>query len=110
MNGYTLASTFRHGDLVCAALVTVTGYGRAEDVSRSRRAGVDHHLVKPVVTMVLFQMVASPNEGSAIVDSTHSKIATQAFKERATGVNVARIASTTVRMATTTVTVFWTGV
>ena len=29
-------------------LVAVTGYGRAEDLRRSREAGFDHHLVKPV--------------------------------------------------------------
>ena len=33
------------GDTV---LVAVTGYGRDEDRSRSREAGFDHHLVKPV--------------------------------------------------------------
>jgi CheY-like chemotaxis protein len=29
-------------------LVAVTGYGQAEDRLRSREAGFDHHLVKPV--------------------------------------------------------------
>jgi len=29
-------------------LVAMTGYGRPEDISRSREAGFDDHLVKPV--------------------------------------------------------------
>ena len=29
-------------------LVALTGYGRDDDVRRSRDAGFDHHLVKPI--------------------------------------------------------------
>ena len=31
-----------------AYLVAMTGYGQSEDRRRSREAGFDHHLVKPV--------------------------------------------------------------
>ncbi len=48
MDGYAVAAALRRNGLTGAALVAVTGYGRDEDISRSRQAGFDHHLVKPV--------------------------------------------------------------
>jgi DNA-binding NarL/FixJ family response regulator len=59
MDGYALAAALRHGGLVGATLVAVTGYGRAEDVSRSRRAGFGHHLVKPVDLAALLSITAA---------------------------------------------------
>jgi PAS domain S-box-containing protein len=48
MDGYALATALRAAGLDRAALVAVTGYGRAEDVQRSRALGFDRHIVKPV--------------------------------------------------------------
>jgi CheY-like chemotaxis protein/predicted Rdx family selenoprotein len=48
MDGYALAAALRDTGLDRAALVAVTGYGRDDDVRRSREAGFDDHLVKPV--------------------------------------------------------------
>jgi len=48
MDGYELATALRAAGLDRAALVAVTGYGRIEDMQRSRERGFDHHLVKPV--------------------------------------------------------------
>jgi signal transduction histidine kinase/CheY-like chemotaxis protein len=49
MDGYEVARTVRAdptlGDVV---LIALTGYGTAEDKARSRAAGFQHHLVKPV--------------------------------------------------------------
>jgi signal transduction histidine kinase/DNA-binding response OmpR family regulator len=39
-------------------LVAMTGYGQEEDRRRSREAGFDHHLVKPVDPQVLRQLLA----------------------------------------------------
>jgi len=39
-------------------LVAVTGYGRDEDKRRSREAGFDHHLVKPIDAETLARVVA----------------------------------------------------
>ena len=39
--------------------MAVTGYGREEDRRRSRQAGFDHHLVKPVDMAALRQAMAS---------------------------------------------------
>jgi CheY-like chemotaxis protein len=48
MDGYDVAARLRAAGHTRAALVALTGYGREDDVRRSREAGFDHHLVKPV--------------------------------------------------------------
>jgi two-component system CheB/CheR fusion protein len=48
MDGYQLAGALRAAGHRMASLVAVTGYGRDDDMRRSRDAGFDHHLVKPV--------------------------------------------------------------
>jgi signal transduction histidine kinase len=49
MNGYDVARRFReHPDLQKVVLVAQTGWGQEDDRRRSRDAGFDHHLVKPV--------------------------------------------------------------
>src|SRR5262249_5636828 len=50
MDGYEVARQLReHGDRQEATiLVAVTGYGQEEDRLRSRQAGFDYHMVKPV--------------------------------------------------------------
>lgn len=47
MSGYQIAKRLRAGGST-ARLVALTGYGQREDRERSRLAGFDHHLVKPV--------------------------------------------------------------
>ena len=41
-------------------LIALTGYGQDEDRRRSREAGFDHHLVKPVDPDALLSMVSRP--------------------------------------------------
>jgi PAS domain S-box-containing protein len=49
MDGYRLASELRAREVTAQALlIAVTGYGQAHDRQRSKEAGFDHHLVKPV--------------------------------------------------------------
>jgi CheY-like chemotaxis protein len=49
MDGYGVARALRADpDTASAYLVAVTGYGRPEDIQRSREAGFDLHLTKPV--------------------------------------------------------------
>ncbi len=49
LDGYELARRLRQDPrFTQVMLVALTGYGREEDVARSRAAGFDHHLVKPV--------------------------------------------------------------
>src|SRR5690606_30648277 len=47
LDGYEVATRLRQSDLA-TALIAVSGYGQADDRQRSRIAGFDHHLVKPV--------------------------------------------------------------
>jgi two-component system CheB/CheR fusion protein len=48
MDGYAVAARLRAAGHDRAALVALTGYGQEDDLRRSREAGFDHHLVKPV--------------------------------------------------------------
>ncbi len=49
MDGYVVAQELRkRPELKGTLLIAMTGYGREEDRIRSRAAGFDHHLVKPL--------------------------------------------------------------
>jgi CheY-like chemotaxis protein len=59
MDGYALAMALRGAGLDRATLVAVTGYGRVDDLRRSRARGFDHHLVKPVDLAALQRITAA---------------------------------------------------
>jgi CheY-like chemotaxis protein len=60
MDGYEVASRLRETPVSAnAVLIAITGYGQEEDRRRSRRAGFDHHLVKPVVPDALQKLLSS---------------------------------------------------
>jgi PAS domain S-box-containing protein len=69
LDGYEVAQRLRRDyRFTKTFLVALTGYGRPEDVARSRAAGFDHHLVKPVdVRQVegLLRQAPSPVEAAA---------------------------------------------
>jgi CheY-like chemotaxis protein len=49
MDGYELAQRLRRQPALAGLhLIALTGYGQAQDRSRSQEAGFDAHLVKPV--------------------------------------------------------------
>jgi CheY-like chemotaxis protein len=59
MNGYEVASRLRaEGSCEKVLIVALSGYGQEEDRRRSRAAGFDHHLVKPVDIDVLTKLLA----------------------------------------------------
>jgi two-component system CheB/CheR fusion protein len=61
MNGYEVAGRLRQlPQFDRTLLVAVTGYGQADDRRRSREAGFDHHLVKPVFFETLQELLSGP--------------------------------------------------
>jgi CheY-like chemotaxis protein len=48
MDGYAVAARLRAEGQAATMLVALTGYGREDDIRRSRDAGFDHHLSKPI--------------------------------------------------------------
>jgi two-component system CheB/CheR fusion protein len=60
MDGWELTRRLRsEGKLDGALIIAITGYGRQEDQLRSRAAGCNHHLVKPVPPEVLAELLAA---------------------------------------------------
>jgi len=67
MSGYDVAMQLRaQRDLGELVLVAITGYGQPEDRHRSREAGFDHHLTKPLDPRTLRALTASPHEFRAV--------------------------------------------
>jgi CheY-like chemotaxis protein len=61
MNGYEVARALRaQPGLEDVVLVALTGWGQKEDRLRSRAAGFDHHLIKPVDLAALQALLAAP--------------------------------------------------
>jgi PAS domain S-box-containing protein len=60
MSGYEVARELRREAATRGAvLIALTGYGQAEDRARSRAAGFDHHLTKPVDHDALAALIKS---------------------------------------------------
>jgi PAS domain S-box-containing protein len=60
MNGYELAREIRRtSELHGVVLVALTGYGQDSDRQLAREAGFDHHLVKPVSSDSLCELLSS---------------------------------------------------
>jgi len=63
MDGYEVARTLRaHGK--APVLIALTGWGQAEDHQRSREAGFDYHLIKPVQPATLVKLLATASRTS----------------------------------------------
>ena len=60
MDGWTTARHIRNTVWgKDAVLVAITGWGRLEDIRRSREAGFDHHLIKPMDPDALLSLLSS---------------------------------------------------
>ena len=58
--GYDVARQIREApDLAHVLIIATTGFGSKEDQQRSRAAGFDHHLTKPLDLDVLRRLLAS---------------------------------------------------
>lgn len=64
LNGYEVATQVR-ADPACrnVRLIAMTGYGQPEDRRRALSAGFDAHLIKPVRSEQLIELLASPDSG-----------------------------------------------
>src|SRR4051812_38519364 len=58
MNGYKVAEALRERN-IDVLLIAITGWGQEEDRHRSKAAGFDHHLVKPVDFSRLSDLLAA---------------------------------------------------
>ena len=65
IDGYQVARALRERLGRGVVIVAMTGYGQAEDRRRSREAGFDHHLVKPVEPARLMEILRAPAPGGA---------------------------------------------
>jgi DNA-binding response OmpR family regulator len=65
MNGYKVAAELRERN-VDVLLIAVTGWGQEEDRHRSRVAGFDYHLVKPVDFTTLSELLAARAAGRTL--------------------------------------------
>jgi CheY-like chemotaxis protein len=62
MDGWQVAQQIRRHDAGATLLVAVTGYGQERDLARSRAAGIDIHLVKPVEPADLRRLLAEAGQ------------------------------------------------
>jgi CheY-like chemotaxis protein len=66
MTGYEVAGHLRHEPgLDGVRLIALTGFGQEEDRRRSKEAGFDHHVVKPVDPDTLRGLLAEAADGQA---------------------------------------------
>jgi CheY-like chemotaxis protein len=64
LNGYEVARELRREYGSTMTLVALTGYGQESDRRRTKEAGFDHHLVKPVRLESIAALLArSPSSG-----------------------------------------------
>ncbi len=60
MDGYEVAARLRHeGWCPGAVFIAISGYGQDEDRRRSKEAGFDHHLVKPIDHHTLLTLLSN---------------------------------------------------
>ncbi|SMP78349.1 ATP-binding protein [Noviherbaspirillum suwonense] len=63
IDGYEVARRLRaRPETAGALIVAVTGYGQKEDRERSRAAGFDHHLVKPIESDALLKLLGGQGD------------------------------------------------
>ncbi len=61
MDGHEVARRLRQEEYGRdAVLIAITGYGQEEDKRRSKEAGFDHHLTKPIDHDALITLLSQP--------------------------------------------------
>jgi CheY-like chemotaxis protein len=65
MDGYDVAARLRREECCRhAVIIAVSGYGQDEDRRRSKEAGFDHHLIKPLDHDALLSLLSNVADGS----------------------------------------------
>lgn len=65
LNGYAVAKELRLRHMPDKLhIVAVTGYGQEDDIRKTKTAGFDHHLVKPVNIAAIFKILSSSEPGN----------------------------------------------
>ena len=73
MSGYDVARQIRTDPASKELLITaLTGYGQAEDRQRSREAGFNFHITKPLGPEVLAALVTSPDTFASLADDARN--------------------------------------
>jgi signal transduction histidine kinase/ActR/RegA family two-component response regulator len=98
LNGYEIARRFRtEPDSARVMLVALTGYGTPEARERSRQAGFDHHLIKPVNAEALEEIMRThPHETNGhdhVVDGATRATVTAGVTAAANAASAATAAS-----------------
>jgi signal transduction histidine kinase/CheY-like chemotaxis protein len=70
MDGYQVADQLRRSGFADTRIIAISGYGHESDRERSRSAGIDHHLVKPLDYNTLVSLIGQPQDGSAQAGAT----------------------------------------
>jgi CheY-like chemotaxis protein len=61
MDGYQVARTLRQEGFHDVLIIALSGYGEEEDRRRSREAGMNHHVTKPVDVKTIADLIAQSN-------------------------------------------------
>jgi signal transduction histidine kinase/integral membrane sensor domain MASE1/AmiR/NasT family two-component response regulator len=76
MDGYEVARNMRRDPaLRDVVLIALTGWGQEEDRRRSREAGFDHHIVKPVEPDALQRLLVTSGAKSGTITSANPRLA-----------------------------------
>jgi CheY-like chemotaxis protein len=60
VDGYQVARTLRQEGFNDILIIALSGYGQEEDRRRSREAGMNHHVTKPVDLKTIAELIAQP--------------------------------------------------
>jgi CheY-like chemotaxis protein len=78
IDGYEVAQRLRaNPEFKETQFIAMTGYGQPEDRRRSREAGIDHHLVKPVKIDFVRALLARGEPSSGAISPSASAAASQ---------------------------------
>jgi CheY-like chemotaxis protein len=94
MDGHEVARRLRgRPELEGVLLIALTGWGQEDDRRRSKEAGFDYHLAKPVESEVLLGLLAAPRAVAPHLSHHQSKISQGEFRAAKKPSENARLAS-----------------